>query len=139
MILGLSLIAVVYIGLVALVQGRYEKTSRLFIHCPYGLVTLGFFMFSAPVLKASVQMVSHGFIAGAMFYCIGVMYDRVHSRQIADYGGVVNTMPKFGRLFHAVCHGECRFASYLRFCRRIHGHFGGRQAISAAFAALPRR
>ena len=65
-----------------------------------GFVTLGFFMFSALGLEgALVQMVSHGFIAGAMFYCIGVMYDRVHSRQIADYGGVVNTMPKFAAFF----------------------------------------
>jgi len=65
-----------------------------------GFVTLGFFMFSAlGVEGALVQMVSHGFIAGAMFYCIGVMYDRVHSRRIADYGGVVNTMPKFAAFF----------------------------------------
>ena len=65
-----------------------------------GFVTLGFFMFQrAKHEGALVQMVSHGFIAGAMFYCIGVMYDRVHSRQIADYGGVVNTMPKFAAFF----------------------------------------
>ena len=65
-----------------------------------GFVTLGFFMFSALGIEgALIQMVSHGFIAGAMFYCIGVMYDRVHSRQIADYGGVVNTMPKFAAFF----------------------------------------
>jgi NADH-quinone oxidoreductase subunit M len=65
-----------------------------------GFVTLGFFMFSAMGIEgALVQMVSHGFVSGAMFFCIGVMYDRVHSRQIADYGGVVNTMPKFAALF----------------------------------------
>jgi NADH-quinone oxidoreductase subunit M len=65
-----------------------------------GFVTLGFFMFSAMGIEgALVQMISHGFVSGAMFFCIGVMYDRVHSRQIADYGGVVNTMPKFAALF----------------------------------------
>ena len=65
-----------------------------------GFVTLGFFLFSRlGVEGAIVQMISHGFVAGAMFYCIGVMYDRVHSRKIADYGGVVNTMPKFAAFF----------------------------------------
>jgi NADH-quinone oxidoreductase subunit M len=65
-----------------------------------GFVTLGFFMFSAIGIEgALVQMVSHGFVSGAMFFSIGVMYDRVHSRQIADYGGVVNTMPKFAAFF----------------------------------------
>jgi NADH-quinone oxidoreductase subunit M len=65
-----------------------------------GFVTLGFFIFSPLGMEgALIQMISHGFVAGAMFYCIGVMYDRVHSRQIADYGGVVNTMPKFAVFF----------------------------------------
>jgi NADH-quinone oxidoreductase subunit M len=65
-----------------------------------GFVTLGFFMFSALGIEgALVQMISHGFVSGAMFFCIGVMYDRVHSRRIADYGGVVNTMPKFAAFF----------------------------------------
>ena len=65
-----------------------------------GFVTLGFFMFSSlGVEGALVQMISHGFVSGAMFFCIGVMYDRVHSRQIADYGGVVNKMPKFAAFF----------------------------------------
>ena len=65
-----------------------------------GFVTLGFFMFTAiGVQGAIVQMISHGFISGAMFLCIGVLYDRMHSRLIADYGGVVNRMPKFAALF----------------------------------------
>jgi len=65
-----------------------------------GFVTLGFFIFNtAGVEGAIVQMVSHGFVSAAMFLCIGVLYDRVHSRQIADYGGVINTMPKFATLF----------------------------------------
>ena len=100
LIIGLSLVAVVYIGLVALVQEDMKKLVAYSSIAHMGFVTLGFFMFSAlGVEGALVQMVSHGFIAGAMFYCIGVMYDRVHSRKIADYGGVVNTMPKFAAFF----------------------------------------
>ena len=93
LIIGLSLIAIIYIGLVALVQEDMKKLVAYSSIAHMGFVTLGFFMFSALGLEgALVQMVSHGFIAGAMFYCIGVMYDRVHSRKIADYGGVVNTL-----------------------------------------------
>ncbi|WP_301102851.1 NADH-quinone oxidoreductase subunit M [Propionivibrio sp.] len=100
LIVGLSLIAIVYIGLVALVQEDMKKLVAYSSIAHMGFVTLGFFMFSALGLEgALVQMVSHGFIAGAMFYCIGVMYDRVHSRKIIDYGGVVNTMPKFAAFF----------------------------------------
>ena len=99
-IVGLSLIAIVYIGLVALVQVDMKKLVAYSSIAHMGFVTLGFFMFSQlSVEGALVQMISHGFVAGAMFYCIGVMYDRVHSRQIADYGGVVNTMPKFAAFF----------------------------------------
>lgn len=100
LILALSLIAVVYIGFVALVQVNMKKLVAYSSIAHMGFVTLGFFIFSPlGVEGALVQMVSHGFVAGAMFYCIGVMYDRVHSRMIADYGGVVNTMPKFAAFF----------------------------------------
>jgi len=100
LMIGLSLIAIIYIGLIALVQEDMKKLVAYSSIAHMGFVTLGFFMFSAlGVEGALVQMVSHGFIAGAMFYSIGVMYDRVHSRQIADYGGVVNTMPKFAAFF----------------------------------------
>ena len=99
-VIALSLIAVVYIGFVALVQADMKKLVAYSSIAHMGFVTLGFFMFSAMGVEgALVQMLSHGFISGAMFFCIGVMYDRVHSRQIADYGGVVNTMPKFAALF----------------------------------------
>ena len=95
----LSLIAVVYIGLVALVQADMKKLVAYSSIAHMGFVTLGFFIFNElGVEGALVQMISHGFISGAMFLCIGVLYDRVHSRQIADYGGVVNTMPKFAAL-----------------------------------------
>lgn len=100
LVIALSLIAVVYIGFVALVQADMKKLVAYSSISHMGFVTLGFFMFSAMGVEgALVQMISHGFVSGAMFFCIGVMYDRVHSRQIADYGGVVNTMPKFAALF----------------------------------------
>ena len=95
-IIALSLIAVIYIGLVALVQQDMKKLVAYSSIAHMGFCTLGFFIFSElGVAGGIVQMVSHGFISGAMFLCIGVLYDRVHSREIASYGGVVNTMPKF--------------------------------------------
>ncbi|WP_029044761.1 NADH-quinone oxidoreductase subunit M [Cupriavidus sp. amp6] len=98
-IITISLIAVIYIGLVALVQADMKKLVAYSSIAHMGFVTLGFFIFSDIGIEGGiVQMISHGFISGAMFLCIGVLYDRVHSRQIADYGGVVNTMPKFAAL-----------------------------------------
>ncbi len=95
-IISLSLIAVLYISLVALVQQDMKKLVAYSSVAHMGFVTLGFFMFNPlGVSGAIVQMISHGFVSGAMFLCIGVMYDRVHSRDIAAYGGVVNTMPRF--------------------------------------------
>ena len=99
-IIVLSLIAVVYIGLVALVQTDMKKLVAYSSIAHMGFVTLGFFIFNAVGMAGGiVQMISHGFVSGAMFFCIGVMYDRLHSRDIADYGGVVNTMPKFAAFF----------------------------------------
>jgi NADH-quinone oxidoreductase subunit M len=95
-IIALSLIAVVYIGLVALVQQDMKKLVAYSSIAHMGFVTLGFFIFNElGVSGGLVQMISHGFVSGAMFLAIGVLYDRVHSREIASYGGVVNTMPKF--------------------------------------------
>ena len=92
----LSLIGVVYIGLVALVQQDMKKLIAYSSISHMGFVTLGFFMFNAQGVEGGiVQMVSHGFISGAMFLCVGVLYDRMHSREIADYGGVANKMPVF--------------------------------------------
>jgi NADH-quinone oxidoreductase subunit M len=94
--IALSLIAVLYIGLVALVQQDMKKLVAYSSIAHMGFVTLGFFMFNTlGVSGAIVQMISHGFVSGAMFLCIGVLYDRVHSREIAAYGGVANTMPMF--------------------------------------------
>jgi len=95
-VIVLSLVAVVYIGLVALVQQDMKKLVAYSSIAHMGFVTLGFFIFNPLGMEgAIVQMVSHGFVSGAMFLCIGVLYDRVHSREIASYGGVVNKMPKF--------------------------------------------
>jgi len=95
-VIVLSLIAVIYIGLVALVQKDMKKLVAYSSIAHMGFVTLGFFMFNdLGVQGGLMQAISHGFVSGAMFLCIGVLYDRVHSREIASYGGVVNTMPKF--------------------------------------------
>jgi len=100
MMIGLSLIAIVYIGLVALVQNDMKKLIAYASVSHMGFVTLGFFLFNAYGIEgAMVQIISHGFISGAMFLCVGVMYDRLHSRQISDYGGVVNKMPIFAAFF----------------------------------------
>jgi NADH-quinone oxidoreductase subunit M len=109
LIIALSLVAVVYIGFVALVQQDMKKLIAYSSIAHMGFVTLGFFIvftiFRNPDVSSGavmgveggmVQMISHGFISGALFLCVGVLYDRVHSRQIADYGGVINTMPWFG-------------------------------------------
>jgi NADH-quinone oxidoreductase subunit M len=91
---------VVYIGFVALAQTDMKKLVAYSSISHMGFVTLGFFIFNTIGMEgALVQMISHGFVSAAMFLCIGVMYDRVHSRNIADYGGVVNAMPKFAAFF----------------------------------------
>lgn len=95
-VITLSLIAVVYIGLVALVQQDMKKLIAYSSISHMGFVTLGFFIFNQLGAEGGlIQMLSHGFISAALFLCVGVLYDRVHSRQIADYGGVASTMPKF--------------------------------------------
>ena len=96
LMLTLSLVAVVYVGLVAIVQQDMKKLVAYSSVAHMGFVTLGFFIFSElGISGAIVQMIAHGFVSAAMFLCIGVLYDRVHSRDIASYGGVVNRMPKF--------------------------------------------
>ena len=108
MIITMSLVAVVYISLVALIQQDMKKLIAYSSIAHMGFVTLGFFIVfsiyrhtgslsgaTLGIEGGMMQMVSHGFISGAMFLCVGVLYDRMHSRQIKDYGGVVNTMPIF--------------------------------------------
>ena len=95
-VITLSLIGVIYIGLVAMVQQDMKKLVAYSSIAHMGFVTLGFFIFNELGMSGGlVQMIAHGFVSGAMFLSIGVLYDRVHSREIASYGGVVNTMPKF--------------------------------------------
>ena len=95
-VITLSLIAVVYIGFVALVQADMKRLIAYSSISHMGFVTLGFFLFSQLGVEGGLaQMLSHGFVSAALFLCVGVMYDRMHSRLISDYGGVVNTMPKF--------------------------------------------
>jgi NADH-quinone oxidoreductase subunit M len=102
--IALSLIAIVYIGFVAIMQKDMKKLIAYSSIAHMGFVTLGFFLLwsidggigaELGLTGGMVQMVSHGLVSGAMFLCVGVLYDRVHSRQIADYGGVANTMPAF--------------------------------------------
>jgi NADH-quinone oxidoreductase subunit M len=111
LMIGLSLIAIVYIALVALVQKDMKKLIAYSSITHMGFVTLGFFVIFAVLANAPgsdgallalqggmVQMISHGLISGALFLCVGVLYDRLHSREISAYGGVINTMPKFAAL-----------------------------------------
>ena len=101
MMIVLSLIAVIYIGMVALVQTDMKKLVAYSSISHMGFVTLGMFLFTGGYLNdwalkgAIIQMISHGFVSAAMFMCIGVLYDRMHTRNIADYGGVANKMPVF--------------------------------------------
>ncbi len=100
LMIGLSLVAVIYIGLVAIVQDDMKKLVAYSSVAHMGFVTLGFFLFNTAGMEgAIIQMISHGFVSGAMFLCIGILYDRLHTRRIADYGGVINTMPKFVTFF----------------------------------------
>ena len=121
----LSLVAVVYVGLVAMVQQDMKKLVAYSSVAHMGFVTLGFFIFNPlGVSGGIVQMIAHGFVSAAMFLSIGVLYDRVHSREIASYGGVVNTMPKFAAFALLFCHGQLRLAGHGRFCGRVDGDFG---------------
>ena len=96
LMIGLSLTAVVYVGLVAMVQEDMKKLVAYSSVAHMGFVTLGFFIFNPlGIAGGIVQMIAHGFVSAAMFLSIGVLYDRMHSREIASYGGVVNTMPRF--------------------------------------------
>src|SRR5271165_5847394 len=107
-VIFLSLVAVVYVGFVALVQTDMKKLVAYSSIAHMGFVTLGFFIFSPIGIEGALtQMISHGFVSGAMFLCIGVMYDRLHSRKIADYGGVVNVMPRFAAFMMLFAMANC--------------------------------
>ncbi len=100
LMITLSLVAVIYIGFVALVQKDMKKLVAYSSIAHMGFVTLGFFIFNLIGMEGGIiQMVSHGFVSAAMFYCIGVLYDRMHTHKISDFGGVINRMPKFVTFF----------------------------------------
>jgi len=106
--IGLSVIAVIYVGLVAMVQTDMKKLVAYSSVAHMGFVTLGFFIFNDLGVEGGlIQMIAHGFVSGAMFLCIGVLYDRVHSREIKSYGGVVNTMPNFTAFALLFCMANC--------------------------------
>ncbi|MEO8671196.1 MAG: NADH-quinone oxidoreductase subunit M [Tahibacter sp.] len=142
-VIAMSLIAVVYIGYVALVQEDMKKLIAYSSIAHMGFVTLGIFIALAltrdlnnpltarlGIQGAMVQMISHGFISGAMFSCVGVLYDRMHTRMIRDYGGVVNTMPRFATLFVFFAMANCGLPG-------TSGFVGEFWVILAAFAANP--
>ncbi|HTA66163.1 MAG TPA: NADH-quinone oxidoreductase subunit M [Xanthomonadaceae bacterium] len=143
LIVALSLIAVIYIGLVALVQDDMKKLIAYSSIAHMGFVTLGIFIGLALVRTldhpagaqlglqgAMVQMISHGFISGAMFSCVGVLYDRMHTRMIRDYGGVVNTMPWFATFFVFFAMANCGLPG-------TSGFVGEFMVILAAFQRSP--
>ncbi|WNL47997.1 NADH-quinone oxidoreductase subunit M [Dyella sp. BiH032] len=143
LVIGLSLIAVVYIGYIALVQDDMKKLVAYSSVAHMGFVTLGIFIAFMLVRGAGnvdaaklgmqgamVQMISHGFVSGAMFSCIGVLYDRLHTRQIKDYGGVINVMPWFG-FFYVL------FAMANSGLPGTSGFVGEFQVILASFQANP--
>src|SRR5262249_13234831 len=108
LIITISLIAVIYIGFVALVQTDMKKLVAYSSIAHMGFVTLGFFIFSQAGAGSGIgQLISDGLVSGAMFLCIGVMDDRMHSRNIADYGGVVNAMPKFAAFMMLFAMANC--------------------------------
>ena len=140
----LSLIAIVYIGLVAVVQKDMKKLVAYSSISHMGFVTLGCFMFVNGRLNpwavegAITQMISHGFVSAAMFFCIGVMYDRVHSRNIADYGGVVNKMPVFSAFFMLFAMANSGLPGTSGFVGEFMVIMGAIQAnfVAAVFASL---
>ena len=142
-VIVLSLVAIVYIGYVALVQEDMKKLVAYSSVAHMGFVTLGIFMAfmlvreggntdmaSLGMQGAMVQMISHGFVSGAMFTCIGVMYDRTHTRQIKDYGGVINMMPWFGLFYVLFAMANCGLPG-------TSGFVGEFMVILASFSASP--
>jgi len=142
-VIVLSLVAIVYIGYVALVQEDMKKLVAYSSVAHMGFVTLGIFMAfmlvreggntemaSLGMQGAMVQMISHGFVSGAMFTCIGVMYDRTHTRQIKDYGGVINMMPWFGFFYVLFAMANCGLPG-------TSGFVGEFMVILASFSASP--
>jgi NADH-quinone oxidoreductase subunit M len=143
LIIGLSIIAIIYVGYVALVQEDMKKLIAYSSVAHMGFVTLGLFIVFAlmrttgnaqaaylGVQGSMVQMISHGFVSGAMFSCVGVLYDRMHTRMIRDYGGVVNTMPWFAAFWVLFSMANCGLPG-------TSGFVGEFMVILASFAMSP--
>ena len=123
LMIALSLVAVVYIALVALAQRDMKKLIAYSSISHMGFVTLGLFVFNAQAVEgAVVQMISHGFISGALFLCVGVLYDRMHSRELESYGGIAAPMPVFAAFMVLFAMANSGLARHFRFCRRIPGN-----------------
>jgi len=137
LMIALSLIAIVYIGLVALVQTDLKKLIAYSSISHMGFVTLGFFLFNAWGIEGGlVQMISHGFVSAALFLCVGVLYDRMHTRNISDYGGVANTMPRFASLMMLFAMANCGLPATSGFVGEFMVIMGAMQAnFWLAFAA----
>ena len=138
LVFALSVIAVVYTSLVALVQKDMKKLIAYSSVAHMGIVTIGIFTFNAAGLAGRiVQMLSHGFVSGALFLCVGVLYDRVHSREIASYGGVAETMPAYAAVFMLLHAGLGRPARHLGLRRRVHGDHRRLPAVDAGSRSSP--
>ena len=120
LIFALSIIAIIYTSLVALVQEDMKKLIAYSSVAHMGFVTMGLFsMTQQGVQGAMFQMISHGLVSGALFLCVGVVYDRMHTREIAAYGGLVERMPLYAARLHDLHAGQCRPARHLRLRRRV--------------------
>ena len=122
LVFALSVVAVVYTSLVALVQEDMKKLIAYSSVAHMGFVTMGIFAATTQGIAGGIfQMISHGIVSAALFLCVGVVYDRMHTREIAAYGGLVNRMPFYALAFMVFTHGECRTARHLRLRRRVPG------------------
>ena len=120
LIYALSIVAIIYTSLVALMQEDMKKLIAYSSVAHMGFVTMGIFTMTAQGVQGGIfQMLSHGIVSGALFLCVGVVYDRLHTREIDAYGGLVNRMPLVRLRLHGVHHGECRAARHVRLRRRV--------------------
>jgi NADH-quinone oxidoreductase subunit M len=112
--------AIIYTSLVALVQEDIKKLIAYSSVAHMGFVTMGIFAGNAQGIQGAIfQMISHGIVSGALFLCVGVVYDRMHTREIKAYGGLVDRMPRYALRLHGLHHGQCRPAGHVRLRRRV--------------------
>ena len=140
------MVAIVYTSLVALMQEDMKKLIAYSSVAHMGFVTMGIFALTTQGVAGGIfQMISHGIVSGALFLCVGVVYDRMHTREIAAYGGLVNRMPLYAAGVHGVHAGQCRPAGHLGLRRRVPDadrhlpgqHLGGDAAPRSASSCRP--